>query len=218
MNKFVSTKEKILYSLKKTKEHESTMKDIMEHFSISETAVRKHLQELISNGFVAERIVKQEIGRPFHLYSLTGKGHSIFPSQHEQLPIDLLNDLEEVGGKQVVNELLLKRREREEKELFSALAHEDFVGKIKKLTKLQNEKGYMMEFRETPEGNYEIVNYNCPIYNLASSYGQVCKNENGMIKKIFSEADVVSTSCIVTGGKYCGWLLSKQQEKVKETV
>ena len=217
MNKFVTTKEKILNSLKLTKEHECTMKDIMEHFSISETAVRKHLQELISSGFIRERIVKQEIGRPYHLYSLTGKGHSTFPSQHEQLPLDLLQDLEEVGGKQVVNELLLKRREREEKELFSALSHKDFEGKMRKLTELQNEKGYMMEYRETPEGNYEIINYNCPIYNLASSYGQICKNENGMIAKIFSDGDVVSKSCIVSGGKYCGWLLTKHQE-IKKTV
>src|SRR5690625_3947955 len=214
----MSTKEKVLLCLKKTKKHESTIKEIMEHFSISETAVRKHLQELISNGFVEERVVKQEIGRPYHLYSLTGKGHATFPSQQEQLPLDLLQDLEEVGGKQEVNELFLKRREREEKELIDALSHEDFEGKIRKLTEIQNEKGYMMEYRETLEGNYEIINYNCPIYNLASSYHQICKNENGMIAKIFSDGNVVSKSCIVTGGKYCGWLVTKQHQEVKKSV
>src|SRR5690625_6701533 len=121
-----------------TQDPESTMKEIMEHFSISETAVRKHLQELISNGFIKERVVKQEIGRPYHLYSLTGKGHATFPTQEGQLPLDLLQDLEEVGGKQLVNELLLKRREREEEELFSELEHKSFAEKVRKLTELQN--------------------------------------------------------------------------------
>ncbi len=217
MTKFMTTKEKVLQQLKRSKTVDSTIKEIMVAFTISETAVRKHLQELISNGFVKERIVKQEIGRPYHLYSLTQKGHATFPSQRDELPVDLLLDLEEVGGKEVVNELLLKRKEREEKELISSLENVNFDEKVSKLTKLQNEKGYMMEYKQLAEGNYEIINYNCPIYNLASSYRQVCNNENGMIKKIFKTGEVVAHSCIVSGDNYCGWIISKHQNE-KEII
>src|SRR5690625_85033 len=217
MDKHISTKEKILFQLKKSKSAESTIKEIMEPFTISETAVRKHIQELISTEFIKERVVKQEIGRPYHLYSLTSKGHATFPNQKDELPVDLLQDLEEVGGKTVVDELLLKRKEREEKELIQALEHLDVDKKISQLTALQNDKGYMMEYKKRADGNYEIINYNCPIYNLASSYKQVCQNENGMIKKIFIGEEVEANACIVKGDHYCGWILSTQKNE-KEII
>src|SRR5699024_11083448 len=110
MKGIVSTKEKILTILKQDREPTCTLKEIVHHFTISETAVRKHLQELINQGYVKETVIKQEIGRPYHVYALTGKGHTVFPHQHEELPLTLLQDLEEVGGKEVVNKLLLKRK------------------------------------------------------------------------------------------------------------
>ena len=50
MNKRTSSKEKILYILKK--DSEISIKDLMEYFSISEVAVRRHLNDLIRQGFV----------------------------------------------------------------------------------------------------------------------------------------------------------------------
>src|SRR5699024_8418222 len=121
--------------------------------------------DLIRQGFVKEKIVKQDIGRPFHLYSLTGKGHDTFPNQYEQLPMELLKDLEALHGKEAVQALLLKRKEREEEELISRLEDIDFDEKIERIVEVQKEKGYMLEYEKTASGDYEIKNYNCPIFN-----------------------------------------------------
>lgn len=217
MKGFVSTKEKILQCLKLDREHESTLKEIVVHFTISETAVRKHLQELISQGYIRERTIKQEIGRPYHLYSLTSKGHLTFPNQHDDLPLQMLRDLEEVGGQHVVNELLLKRKEREQDVLVKEIEHVSFAEKVKELTRIQNDRGYMMEFEETSEGDYELTNYNCPIYNIASCYDQICTNEKNMLTNIFPKSDVDFHSCIATGGKYCGWHITNPSNKIKDS-
>lgn len=64
-----STKEKLLFILKR--DSEASIKEIMDYFTISNVAVRRHLNDLIREGFVAERTEKQEIGRPYLIYSLT---------------------------------------------------------------------------------------------------------------------------------------------------
>lgn len=212
MKGIVSTKEKILTVLKENREPAITLKDILHHFTISETAVRKHLQELIRQDYVKETVIKQEIGRPFHLYALTGKGHAFFPNQDE-LPLDLLQDLEEVGGTEVVNKLLLKRKEREQEHLANKIHHVPFSKQVEKLVDIQNERGYMMEYEKDNDGNYELYNYNCPIYNIATTYEQICTNEKNMLTNIFPESDVCFHSCIATGEKYCGWHITKPEKK-----
>ncbi|MDY0408787.1 DeoR family transcriptional regulator [Paracerasibacillus soli] len=77
MKKLTSTKEKLLVILKKG--NKMTIEDIMIHFSVSEIAVRKHLNELVREGFIKKRTVKQKIGRPFYEYELTKKAIKLFP-------------------------------------------------------------------------------------------------------------------------------------------
>lgn len=213
MRGIVSTKEKILTILKQDREPTCTFKEIVSHFTISETAIRKHLQELMKQGYISEKIIKQEIGRPYHMYGLTGKGHTVFPHQKEELPLDLLKDLEAVGGPEVVDQLLLKRKEREQAHLVKKIDHIPFSKQIEKLVEIQNDRGYMMEYRADETGNYEVINYNCPIYNVASAYDQICTNEKNMLSDIFPKSDVCFHSCIATGGKYCGWHISQPADK-----
>ena len=210
MNKRTSTKEKILHILKK--DSEISIKELMEYFSISEVAVRRHLNDLLRQGFVKEKIVKQDIGRPFHLYLLTAKGHNTFPNQYEQLPMELLQDLEELQGEEAVKDLLLKRKEREEAEFVSQMENIDFDEKVKRIAEIQQEKGYMIEYEKTASGDYEVKNFNCPIFNLASNYGQICNNEKDIYRNIFPDSKVKAQSCMTKGAKYCCWTITKPKK------
>lgn len=207
MNTHTSTKQKLLHVLKR--EDCMSMKEIMGHFTISEIAIRKHLRELVSQGFMKEKAVKQEIGRPYHLYSLTTKGHGTFPNQHEQLPLELLKDLEDIKGNEAVNDLLLRRKQREEVKIIHQLTEADFDDKVQHMIAYQNEKGYMIEYEITVTGDYAIKNYNCPIYNLASSYRQICNHELEMYRNIFKESKVDSVSCLTSGDHLCSWIIEK---------
>lgn len=207
MKKHASAKEKLLNVLKK--DHESTIKDIMVYFTISEIAVRRHLRELEQQGFVKKEVVKQDIGRPYHVYLLTEKGHQTFPNQYEQLPLELLKDLEDIQGKQAVTDVLAKRMERE-KELFKEhIKSDDFDEKIAAVAEIQDEKGYMIEYKKTAKGDYEVTNYNCPILNIASSYRQLCSNEKKVLSEVFTHSDVISETCITRGDHYCKWIITK---------
>src|SRR5699024_3358644 len=128
-----------------------SIKEVLEHFTISEVAIRRHLNDLIRQKLVKERIVKQAIGRPFHLYALTTTGQETFPNQYPDLPVELLRDLESIQGKEVVNELLQKRVNREEEEMGQKMQDASFDEKMELMAELQESKGYMIEYEKLAE-------------------------------------------------------------------
>ena len=206
MNHLKSTKEKLLFILKR--DNNLSIKKIMDHFTISNVAVRRHLNDLIREGFVSERTVKQEIGRPYIVYSLTEKGHETFPNQYEQFSVDILKDIACVGGEEAVHNVLEARKNREETELRTELSNKDFDDKIALLYKLQDEKGYMHEIEQTAAGDYLIKNYNCPIFSLATSYNVICTHEKEMYRELFPDSTVKSHAFLTKGEKYCCWTIT----------
>src|SRR5699024_5712189 len=181
----MSTKDRLLYVLKKN--NPLTMSEITSYFSISEAAIRKHLHELEKQQFIQKKTIKQEIGRPYHKYMLTDKGHSTFPNQYDTLPIELLRDLEDLYGEEAVSNLL-------------------------DIARIRDENGYMVEVEQTDRGDYIFKHYNCPIANIASEYDQVCENEKIVMEKIFPHSHVISHTCITKGDNVCKWTISRPAE------
>lgn len=210
MRKGASTKEKLLQILKK--DHKSTIKDIMVYFSISEIAIRRHLNELEQQNLIKREEVKQDIGRPYYVYSLTEKGHQTFPNQFEQLPLEILQDLEASQGKHAVSDLLKHRKNREVNMFYDQLKNKSFDEKIAEMAKIQDEKGYMIEYEKNDAGDYEIKNYNCPIINIASAYRQLCSNEKQVYAEVFPGSKVISKTCITRGDHYCHWVITNPEK------
>src|SRR5699024_8088257 len=109
-------------------------------------------------------------------------------------PVKLLEDLEEMEGKEVVEKLLRHRKMREEAELTSKLPTSDFDERMLEMIRLQEEKGYMMDYTKLDNGDYKMQIFNCPIYNLASEYHEVCTNEKTMYQNLFPDRDINVTS------------------------
>src|SRR5690625_4243751 len=212
MNKRTPTKQKLLNILKR--DQKLTIKEIMAYFSISEIAVRRHIHELIQQGFLEKQSMKQKIGRPYYTYDLTEKGHATFPNENETLPLEILQDLEAVQGKQAVKSVLAQRMERERIQFLEEVESENFDQRVSTIVKIQEDKGFMIEYDQTTDGDYEIRNYNCPIINIASKYQQVCSNEKQVLGEVFPDSNVISRSCIATGGKYCNWIITKPLEEL----
>lgn len=206
MKKQSNTKQELLFLLKKNES--LTVNEIMSHFSISEPAVRKHIHELEKQQFIQKKAYKQKIGRPFYKYQLTKQGHKTFPNQNEKLPLELLKDLEELHGKQAVNELLTKRMEREIKQYKKEFKSDEFEAKVNETIRLQNDNGYMVEIHKNNNGEVEIINYHCPIMNIASTYHQVCENEKKMYETLFPNSNITLNSKIAAGDQTCKWIIS----------
>lgn len=207
-----TTKDQLLMLLKKN--DGITIEEIMEYFSISEPAIRKHLHEMERQGLVLKNAQKQKIGRPFFTYDLTEKGHGLFPNQYESLPVELLEDLEALQGPEAVKALLNKRMEREKQELQRELIEADkFEDKVQILVQLQNSSGYMVEIEREANGDYKLRNFNCPIANIAHKYTQVCSNEKQIYKSVFEDSEVIPKTYITAGDNVCTWIIKEPKEE-----
>src|SRR5690625_652892 len=162
--------------------------------------------------------MKQEIGRPYYIYELTEKGHATFPNENDTLPLEILQDLEAVEGPQVVKKVLAKRMERDKAEFQQTIESDCFDEKVATIVRVQEDKGFMIEYHQTSNGDYEIRNYNCPIINIAAKYQQVCSNEKEVLSAVFPDSKVISKSCIATGGNYCKWVITKPIETVENKL
>ncbi|MFS0751007.1 helix-turn-helix transcriptional regulator [Oceanobacillus sp. 1P07AA] len=206
MKKHTPVKEQLLELLKKNRE--LTIDEIMKHFSISEVAIRKHLQGLASQNFVNIIQHKQEIGRPYHTYQLAEKGHEYFPNQYQLLSVQLLEDIEDIYGEEAVNAILKKQTDREEQSLRNDLEKTKTQEKMNTFIEKQNEKGYMFERFKGSESSFLLNNYHCPFKEAAVRYPSICKHEEQMLSDLFSEAEVTAQSLITDGDICCQWKIN----------
>lgn len=206
MKKQTPVKERLLELLKKNRE--LSMDEIMQHFSISEIAIRKHLQGLASQKFINIIQHKQEIGRPYHTYELAEKGHEYFPNQYQQLSVQLLENIEDIYGEDAVNAILKKLTDRVEQKLKNELTKTKTEEKLNTFMEKQNEKGYMFERFMSSDGSTLLINYHCPFKAAAVKYPSICKHEEQMLTDLFSEGKVTAQSLIADGDICCQWKMN----------
>src|SRR5699024_10526984 len=109
-NTRVTTKEKLIDLLKiKT---EMTVSQMAQALEITEMAVRKHLNILERDSFIHITEVKQPLGRPVQVFSLTPQADELFPKSYDNLTVDFLNDLQEIQGDEIINRLFERRSKR----------------------------------------------------------------------------------------------------------
>jgi predicted ArsR family transcriptional regulator len=87
-----------------------TATDAADALSLSAVAVRRHLDLLVSDGLV-ERIPASPagVGRPPARWRLSPAGLELFPRRYDGFALDLLDDLAEEAGAEVVRAVLARR-------------------------------------------------------------------------------------------------------------
>ncbi|NHM30647.1 helix-turn-helix transcriptional regulator [Neobacillus terrae] len=200
-----STKEKILDLLKK--EEQMTVNDLTHRLEITHMAVRKHLNSLEKDGLIASKTIKQPMGRPLQLYTLSNKAQSHFPKNYEGISVEFLHDIKEIHGEESVELLFKKREDRLTREYSKRLGNKSTVQeKLHELTDIQNEKGYMAELTRVDENTFELTEYNCPIFSVAKEYKVACRCETELFKNILGTERINRSCCQTDGYSHCKFL------------
>ncbi|MDL0436494.1 MULTISPECIES: metalloregulator ArsR/SmtB family transcription factor [unclassified Niallia] len=200
-----NTKDKILHLLKK--EGSLTVSDLTKRLEITHMAVRKHLTIMEKDGMIQTKEFKQSMGRPMQLYSLTEKAEMHFPKNYEGISIGFLRDIEELYGDGSVQRLFEKREARLIHEYAVRMDSKDSLQKMKEITKIQNEKGYMAELNQLEENTYELIEYNCPILEVAKEFKIACKCETEMFKDVLNTENISRSCCRTDGDSHCRFLV-----------
>jgi len=204
-----TTKDKILTFLKK--EVSLTVNDLTERLDITHMAVRKHLNILEKEELISSKEVKQPMGRPIQTYLLTEKGERVFPKNYEGISMEFLHDIEQLHGEETILQLFKQRENRLRLEYSLRLSQKrESLDKMNEIVSIQNEKGYMANLTQLDEHTFEMIEYNCPILEIAKTYKVACQCETSMFKQVLKTDHVNRTCCKTDGDNHCKFLVKFQ--------
>ncbi|MCU6710002.1 transcriptional regulator [Paenibacillus sp. J5C_2022] len=207
----VSTREQILHMIKK--QGALSANDIAAQLQVTNIAIRKHLVHLENERLIRAELVRQSMGRPANLYSLTEKGEGLFPRNYSDITLDFLNDIREMSGEGMVDKLFKQREDRLAGQYEERVIGPTLQERVRQLAELQEEKGYMAEWKqEKAEGHYVLTEYNCPIRDIAMNYKTACSCELSLFRRVLN-ADVQQLECKAKGDGKCVYAI-KENKKV----
>jgi predicted ArsR family transcriptional regulator len=86
-----------------------------------------------------------------------------------------------------------------------------FEEKVAELATIQNESGYMVEWKKNDDGHYELKEFNCPIAKVANEYQQACFCELSLFQRLLGTEQIERTQCLAKGGSCCKYLISEKK-------
>ena len=203
-----STRRMIMTLLKK--KGPQTIAALAAELGITEMGVRRHVLQLEQDGLAKTRVVRQAMGRPLHLYSLTEQAEEFFPKNYHNLALELLRELDLSGGKEAVQLLFEGRRKRMLAQYWPMMERRGLEERVAELSAIQNAGGYMAEWDKEEDGGYVIREYNCPIRQIATQYRSACGCEQSLFEELL-EADVVRSECMAEGGRCCQYQITPKR-------
>lgn len=207
-----STKQNILQSL--LRHGRATAQQLAKDLNISTQAIRRHLNELETDGSIEHQSVQQKMGRPQHLYQLSNKGRDrLSPQKYSQFAVSFLDTLAETAGEEQVSLVLEKQWQRKAAEYRDRLGQGTLTQRIARLVQLRKEEGYMAELHQASpkkKQQFVLVEHNCAISEVAESYPSICGHELEMFAAVLPDCTIERTHWINDGEHRCGYLIEKK--------
>jgi len=207
----LSTREYILQLLK-TKGSLST-KELTEELGITVMAVRRHIQSLERDSLIQSKIVKQPMGRPTAVFTLTEHADGFFPHNYSALTLELLSEMEDHFGEMAIKQMFDGRKNKMIQKYNSSMQGKTMAEQVSMLATIQNENGYMVELEKVNEEQFILKEHNCPIVQVASKYQHACQCELKLFEALLDNAEISRTDCLAKGGQRCTYSIKKGTNK-----
>lgn len=211
-----STRRLIMTLLKK--KGPLTIGALAEELGITEMGVRRHVLQLEQESLAKTKVVRQAMGRPLHVYSLTERAEDHFPKSYHNLALELLRELDHGSGLEAVNVLFEGRRRRMLAQYAPMMENCNLEERVAELSSIQNAGGYMAEWNKEEDGSYIMREYNCPIRQVATQYRKACQCEHQLFEELLG-AKVTRSECMAEGGQCCRYdITPREKDKTSEMI
>lgn len=190
-------------------------KSLSRELGISSVGTRQHLLRLEERGLVSPElpaIAGRGVGRPRQNWALTDQAWELFPQQHAQLSVDLVQGVRKLFGDEGLEQLLQQLQQqtlRRYRERLVALG--SLEQKVLTLAELRSEDGYMAQAHfDSGEKTWILVENHCPINTAARSCQGICRSEQALFQELL-EADVEPVQYLLSGDRRCSWQILPRQ-------
>ncbi|MFQ3582005.1 MAG: ArsR family transcriptional regulator [Chloracidobacterium sp.] len=187
------------------KQHgEMTSEALAEALGLTRVSVRRHLEILERQGYVAYRVVTCGRGRPGHHYSLTPQAAQLFPNSYDALACELLQTTRQCFGQEGVLRVISARAEQVLRHLAPQLEPLNFSARVAKLAEFLVERGYLADYEALPDGSFRLIERNCPTLNVAKVFSELCAQERQLYEALLG-GKVVREQRIADGDGACAY-------------
>ena len=203
-----STRMEVLELLRR--KQAATAETIAAQLGITPNAVRQHLTNLERDGLVTSEPVKAKRGRPCLVFSLTDRADAVFPKRYGQLATMVLNELQDIGGAELIDQVFERLADRYAGGIESQMEGLDFEQRLDRLVAYIGRAGTLAEREETEQG-VQVTIHNCPFRNTALKFPQVCTITPRLLVKLLG-ATVSQSASIHRRDPYCSFLVQRHPD------
>lgn len=161
----------------------STVADLAKRVGLTQAAVRRHLDALVSDDVVEAR--EQRVygartrGRPAKVFALTDCGRDAFDQSYDKLAADALRFIAESGGDEAVLAFARARMAAMGEAYRTAVEAAAPEGRTEALAKALSADGYAAMARSAPgpQQGEQLCQHHCPVAHVAEQFPQLCEAE-----------------------------------------
>lgn len=198
-NSKLSTREVILEEIKRS--NGATVEELAVAADVSPVTVRHHLNTLQAEGLLEISSVRRKVGRPYYVYSLSAKGHELFPKRYVRLSSRLLDELRDRFPDGTIGNLFNNVVDRIADEHRGEFENKSFEKRLDYLVALLAEEGFLASW-ELNENGYKLVEYSCPYISVGQKHHEVCVFDKQLIR-IVMDTEINQHSCMIDGDSCC---------------
>lgn len=186
---------------------------LSKQFDMTSEGMRLHLLKMEESGLVESESLAKGVGRPTLMYAVGKKAIDRFPDNHGTLSVQLLETVQELLGKEVLELIMDAKRkndfERYEKALVKASSTDE---KLSLFSDMRNKEGYMTQLEQSDRGWLFIENH-CPICSAARKCDGFCHSEIENIRKLLGDTiQVEREDHTVKGDRRCSYRIAPQDK------
>jgi predicted ArsR family transcriptional regulator len=182
----------------------ATVQNLCDAIGVTATAVRQKLMRFQAEGFVAREVIRQERGRPCHVYRLTESGVRELGDDHAEIAAILWRQIMSIEQPDVRLNVLSGVKNALVERFGDCSDGTSLASRLQMLTSKMAEQGFDLEYEPGAESSDLPIlrEYNCPYHELAEEDSSICDLEQSVFSELLG-VPVELSSCRLDGHQCC---------------
>ncbi|MEV0917274.1 ArsR family transcriptional regulator [Streptomyces sp. NPDC049967] len=201
----------------------STAADLAKRLGLTQAAVRRQLDALVSDNVVEAR--EQRVygtrtrGRPAKVFALTDCGRDAFDQSYDELAADALRWIAESAGEEAVMAFARARVAGQSAAYRAAIEAAEPGTRTDALAKALSADGYAATARSAPDPQQgeQLCQHHCPVAHVAEQYPQLCEAETEIFSSLLG-THVQRLATIAHGDGVCTTYIPRSGHPTTQTT